>query len=287
MAQKGEAKDQGGSMDKRHDVTMVMGTLDCPICYEPLGPPIFQCSVGHFICWPCQDRLSKCPLCSRTAFERCFGMERVVESISIPCSFAKNGCNRRIPYFNIKNHEKACRHGPCFCPESGCGFTGATVALLDHLTVHHKWPSTAFKYYNQFDLHVQPGPLLLNAQDGEVFLVNMMPVEPLGHAISLVCIKPDAAVSLHGCSVVFSCFTGQHQISKLSQVRSSSLSDGLPKDYFCIVPHSSDGGSDFMLRTTIDTSLLYNVDDQLEDEDDDDSSYNENEDDEVEDSDDD
>jgi len=34
MEPKGETKVDG--------VRMAMGALDCPVCYEPLGPPIFQ-----------------------------------------------------------------------------------------------------------------------------------------------------------------------------------------------------------------------------------------------------
>jgi len=245
--------------------------------------PILQCGVGHLICNSCCARLKKCPLCPRTAFERCYGMERVVESIEVPCCFANNGCTKKITYFNKKMHEKACRHGPCFCPEPGCGFIGPAVALANHVANHHKWPSMKFKYFEQFNLTLQPGPLVLHAPDGNVFLMNMTPVEPLGHTISLVCIQPEATDSRFGCSMVFSCFTGHHQISTLDAVRSSSLSDGMPKDFFCVVPKSR--GIAIFLRTTIDNELVYDDEDELEDEDDDDESYDEDED-EEEDSDD-
>ncbi|KAG2547183.1 putative E3 ubiquitin-protein ligase SINA-like 6 [Panicum virgatum] len=268
MEPKGETKVDG--------VRMAMGALDCPVCYEPLKPPILQCGVGHLICNSCCARLKKCPLCPRTAFERCYGMERVVESIEVPCCFANNGCTKKITYFNKKMHEKACRHGPCFCPEPGCGFIGPAVALANHVANHHKWPSMKFKYFEQFNLTLQPGPLVLHAPDGNVFLMNMTPVEPLGHTISLVCIQPEATDSRFGCSMVFSCFTGHHQISTLDAVRSSSLSDGMPKDFFCIVPKSR--GIDIFLRTTIDNELVYEDEDELEDEDDDDESYDEDED---------
>ncbi|KAG2539319.1 uncharacterized protein LOC120688158 [Panicum virgatum] len=140
-----------------------------------------------------------------------------------------------------------------------------------------------FKYFEQFNLPLQLGPLVLHAPDGNVFLMNLTPVEPLGHTISLVCIQPEATDSRFGCSMVFSCFTGHHQISTLDVVRSSSLSDGMPKDFFCVVPKSR--GIAIFLRTTIDNELVYDDEDELEDEDDDDESYDEDED-EEEDSDD-
>lgn len=276
MEPKGETKTDG--------VRMAMGPLDCPVCYEPLEPPIYQCGVGHLVCKSCCKRLKKCPLCTRTAFERCFGMERVVETVEVPCCFAKNGCTKKITYFNKKKHEKACRYGPCFCPEPGCGFTGPAVALANHLITRHKWPFMKFKYFEQFSLSLQPGPRVLHAPDSNIFLMNLKPVEPLGHAISLVCVQPEAMDSRFGCSVAFSCFTGHHQLSTLDAVRSSSLSDGMPEDFFCIVPKA--GGTEIFLRTTIDNELVYDEEDELEDEDDDDESYNEDEDDEEHDSDD-
>ncbi|CAN6304192.1 unnamed protein product [Urochloa humidicola] len=203
-------------------------------------------------------------------------MERVVESVEVSCCFANNGCTKKITYFNKKKHEKACRRGPCFCPEPGCGFTEPAVVLANHLATHHKWPSMKFKYFGSFDLSLQPGPRVLYAPDGNIFLMNVVPAEPFGHGISLVCVQPEATDSKFGCSVVFSCFKGHHEISNLDSVISSSLSDGMPKDFFCIVPKAR--GTNISLRTTIDNELVYDDEDVLEDEDDDDESYNEDED---------
>jgi E3 ubiquitin-protein ligase SIAH1 len=169
----------------------------------------------------------------------------------------------RSPASTRKKHEKECLHRPCFCPDSGCSFTGTMAPLLFHFTIHHKWPSKKFNYNKPFDLPVKPGPSLLNALDDHLFLMNIEPLEPLGHAISLVCVQPDGRESRYGCSVEFSCFKGHNQTSTLEAVKSSSLLDGLPKEYFCIVPHASDRSSPVMLRT----ELVYDeVDDELEDE---------------------
>jgi E3 ubiquitin-protein ligase SIAH1 len=195
-------------------------------------------------------------------------MERVVESVEVPCCFAKNGCTKKIAYFNKKKHDKVCRYGPCFCPELSCSFIGPAVALANHVAIRHKWSSMKFEYFEQFSLSIQPGPHVLHAPDGNIFLMNLTPAEPPGHAISLVCIQPEAMDSRFGCSVAFSCFTGHHQLSTLDSVRSSSLSDGMPQDFFCIVPKAE--GTDIILQTTIDNELVYDEEDKLEDEDDDD-----------------
>jgi E3 ubiquitin-protein ligase SIAH1 len=38
----GKAQRDGANNGKRLTVTMEVDTLDCPICFEPLRPPIFQ-----------------------------------------------------------------------------------------------------------------------------------------------------------------------------------------------------------------------------------------------------
>ncbi|GJM96021.1 hypothetical protein PR202_ga12823 [Eleusine coracana subsp. coracana] len=280
MENKGETKEDEANIDMREIVRMELSILDCPICHDPLRAPIFQCGIGHVLCLSCNVLLNECPQCSATIFQRCFIMERVVDSVVAPCSFSKHGCVEEITRFNKKKHEKVCSYRPCFCPDSAYSFSGTTVPLLVHFTTHHKWPSKEFKYYKPFNLPVKPGPCLLHAQDDRLFLMNIEPLEPLGHAICLVCVQPDGRESGYGCLVDFSCFKGHSQTSSLEAVKSSSLLDGLPKEYFCIVPYASDRRSGVMLRTIIDTELVYDeVKDELEDEDDEDESYNEDEDD--------
>ncbi|KAF0918386.1 hypothetical protein E2562_023547 [Oryza meyeriana var. granulata] len=280
------SKSMGNSADKKQGITMGMDVLDCPVCLEPLKPPILQCSVGHFICSSCRGKLKKCPVCSRTSFERCFGMERVVESILVPCSYAVYGCTEKVTYFNKKSHEQACSHGPCSCPDSGCSFAGPVAMLWKHFTTQHKWPSTAFEYYTPFDLKVKPGVHLLRANNGQLFVMNMVLVEPVGHGVSLVCVQPNTSVSSFGCNVIFSSFTGHHQISTLDSVRCSSLSDGLPKDYFCIVPKAPGGGAAVLLRTTIDTELVDEVDKKQEEDEEEELEEDDDEEEELEDEDD-
>lgn len=244
--------------------------FDCPVCSNPLRPPIFQCSLGHFVCLPCRDKLpdSKCQTCSGVILmSSCYGMERIVESIRVPCPYAEHGCTDMITYYRKGEHKEVCPHAPCFCPDQGCGFAGSTVALLDHFTSQHKWPKTAFKYYVPFNVPANPGLHVLHGQDGSLFLLNVaLPKSPL-HAISLVCVQPKSSEpSRYGGSVGFSCWKGHYQLSSLETIPSSSLSDGLPKDCFCFVPKAS-----VVLRITIDTELMHDDDGELEENGDDDS----------------
>ncbi|XP_062209365.1 uncharacterized protein LOC133911176 [Phragmites australis] len=65
------------------------------------------------------------------------------------------------------------------------------------------------------------------------------------------------------------------RISMLDAVRSSSLSDGLPKDFFCVVPKAADRGDGVVLTTTIHTESVDVDEDKLEVEDDEDEDEDE------------
>ncbi|KAF7034413.1 hypothetical protein CFC21_045433 [Triticum aestivum] len=251
-----EAPGEGESSGKRQSVTMGMDALDCPVCFHPLRPPIYQCSVGHFICSSCRPKLvrNNCHLCSaETTFKRCLGMERLMESVMIPCSNAKYGCAEKLTYYQKEEHEKACPSAPCFCPASGCSFAGPTDALLEHSASQHKWPCTTIKYSEDVKFTLEPGLHFLRIKDREIFLLNVA-LEPFGHAISVVCIQPKATNSKFKCRMSYGSFlTDYYQIS-VYKIRSSSLSDGLPKGYNLILPKDeiADDGKGNLLTFSID-----------------------------------
>lgn len=269
-AQQAQVRREGQSSTKMQKVTMGLDTLDCPVCSQPLRPPVFQCPKGNLICSPCRDKL---PESKRGAPQRSYGVERIIENTFVPC---KHGCLTKITYYDIEEHESRCPLGPCFCPVSGCGFVGTTVPLLDHLTTLHKLPKMAFKYFVPFELPAQPCSLVLRGGYGRVFLLEVASLESLGHSVSLVCAGHKDWLGTIRCSVGFSCFEGHCQVSFL-EIERSSLSNGLTTQDFCVVPKVSGGQTDVMLRIMID--LLYGDDDVPEvEEDDEDNSYVEGED---------
>lgn len=193
---KAEAQREGESSAKRLNVTVGLEYLDCPICSKPLRPPILQCSVGHFICsYCCTNQLqvdSKCHLCSEeTTFERCFGMEHVVESVTVACSNEKYGCAETVTYYKKEEHKEACPYAPCFCPESGCGFAGPTKVLLEHFMTQHKCPLTTLPDSGTVSLCLQPGLHVLQCTRNSYFFLLSMASEPFGHVISVVCVQPN------------------------------------------------------------------------------------------------
>uniref|UniRef100_A0A8I6W477 RING-type E3 ubiquitin transferase n=2 Tax=Hordeum vulgare subsp. vulgare TaxID=112509 RepID=A0A8I6W477_HORVV len=250
-----EARPEGESSSKKLNVTVGFETLDCTICFVPLRPPIFQCSVGHFICFECKDQLDyKCPTCYiKTSFKRCFGMEHVVQSVTVACSNDKYGCAEKVTYYQKEEHKKACPNAPCFCPESGCELAGPTKVLLDHLTTQHKCPSTNLPDSGTVCLRLQPGLHVLQCTDTSYFFLLNMASEPFGHAISVVCVQPNVTEFRFVCNMSYDCITTGCCGSASCHIRSSSLSDGLPTVYDLILPKGkvSDGENGIMLKATI------------------------------------
>lgn len=74
-------------------------------------------------------------------------------------------------------------------------------------------------------------PAINSGGDGRVFLLNMAPPESLGHAVSLVSVKPNARGRVIRCFVGFSRFSGHYQVTWL-ELGSLSKSDGLLEECF-------------------------------------------------------
>ena len=78
-----------------------MSALDCPVCYDILTPPIFQCANGHVICKDCIERLEEsghreCPTCRVSMIRRirCLFADQQCEGTTSP----ENRNSRSQPY---------------------------------------------------------------------------------------------------------------------------------------------------------------------------------------------
>ncbi|CAM0870663.1 unnamed protein product [Alopecurus aequalis] len=254
---KGEGFQEGHSVPTRQTI-VAMEVFNCAGCFQPLCPPIFECSNGSFICSPCHDEL---PQSERGATKRCNVMERVINNIFIPCQY---GCLTQIAYYQKKDHEEWCPFGPCVCPISGCGFAAQSKALFAHLTTLHELPSVDIQYFVPFQHPVKPGThVLRGAFSGHLFLLDVV-LESLDHAVSLTCIRRSASTTTISCSVCFSCLDGHYQASKWDIGPGAA-----PIQRLCVVPKVSGGQNDVMLSITIDLMYIEDGNDvPLEEEDD-------------------
>ncbi|KAF0918379.1 hypothetical protein E2562_023540 [Oryza meyeriana var. granulata] len=72
----------------------------------------------------------------------------------IQCPNEAYGCRSYVTYYAVDDHQRACPHVPCSCPEPGCGFAGSPSALLNHLPVAHSCPVDKVEYGKALALRV-------------------------------------------------------------------------------------------------------------------------------------
>ncbi|XP_012835592.1 PREDICTED: E3 ubiquitin-protein ligase SINAT5-like [Erythranthe guttata] len=138
--------------------TSVHELLECPVCTNSMYPPIhqethvkpqliiiyekFKCHNGHTLCSTCKIRVqNRCPTCRQELGDiRCLALEKVAESLELPCKFITVGCPEIFPYYSKLKHEALCNFRPYNCPYAGseCSIIGDIPYLVSHLRDDHK-----------------------------------------------------------------------------------------------------------------------------------------------------
>ncbi|KAL2487855.1 E3 ubiquitin-protein ligase [Forsythia ovata] len=121
--------------------TAVHELLECPICMNIMYPPIHQCPNGHTLCSKCKSKVRSCPICRQELGNiRCLALERVAESLEVPCRYQILGCQDIFPYQSRLRHEQSCGFRPYNCPYAGaeCPISGGIPLLVQHLRNHHQ-----------------------------------------------------------------------------------------------------------------------------------------------------
>ncbi|KAJ6961262.1 E3 ubiquitin-protein ligase SINAT2-like [Populus alba x Populus x berolinensis] len=135
------ATPNSGNLGKQSTGNM-QDLLDCPVCFTMMYPPIFQCPNGHTLCSQCRARVkNSCPICrGELGNIRCLALEKISESIELPCTYQSAGCCDIFPYYSKPKHEENCKYRPYNCPYAGaeCSVTGDISLLIKHLKNDHK-----------------------------------------------------------------------------------------------------------------------------------------------------
>ncbi|XP_019182859.1 PREDICTED: E3 ubiquitin-protein ligase SINA-like 7 [Ipomoea nil] len=170
--------------------------LDCPICFMSLTIPLFQCENGHIACASCCIKLiNKCPSCaSPIGFNRCRALEKVVESLKVPCPNNTYGCEESIKYNKLRDHEPTCIHTPCSCPNRACKFLGSSKEVYTHFTNRHvQAKRITFNSPRQISLKKNQRFIYLQEKTGGVVFVVNHHMDPLGSAVNVICIAPGSS----------------------------------------------------------------------------------------------
>ncbi|XP_065319442.1 E3 ubiquitin-protein ligase SIAH1A-like [Gordionus sp. m RMFG-2023] len=119
--------------------------FECPVCFDYVLPPIYQCRSGHLVCSLCRLNLKCCPTCRGPLGNiRNLAMEKVASTILFPCKYNNSGCNKSLSHTEKVEHEEICEFRPyvCPCPGASCKWQGSLEQVMSHLLVSHKTITT-------------------------------------------------------------------------------------------------------------------------------------------------
>ncbi|XP_022997791.1 E3 ubiquitin-protein ligase SINA-like 10 [Cucurbita maxima] len=163
--------------------------LDCYICCEPLSVPVYQCENGHISCSSCCSKVhNKCPSCSLAiGYIRCRAIEKVLESIKIPCQNSKYGCKITMNLNQINEHETSCPYEPCSCPISDCSYVDSAEHLGSHFRKRHQDSAKSFLYNSRFTICLNSGDRyrIFQAENDDALFVLSYSFEIFGNAVTL------------------------------------------------------------------------------------------------------
>jgi len=129
------------------DNTGILAILECPVCFEYIVPPIYQCDNQHLLCSACQKNQSHCPVCRvKLKGARNLCMEKVSQHVLYPCKNEAIGCNVQLQLYEKRAHEWTChgdRQYKCLETitaegDSDCDWTGLREDIDDHIREAHR-----------------------------------------------------------------------------------------------------------------------------------------------------
>ncbi|ESQ47274.1 hypothetical protein EUTSA_v10028229mg, partial [Eutrema salsugineum] len=219
--------------------------LDCPICWEPLVIPIFQCDNGHLACHTCFPKLkNKCPVCAiPIGNNRNRAMEKVLESTIVPCPNTQLGCTENVPYGRESNHEKDyCKFSLCSCPDetNECNYTGYyDDTWLHYLACHLLNPYCffAFGLPSEVQMHISEKILVRSTLEEKVLFVVQCFREPNGVYVTVKCIAPlapEVRKYSYRISYTSNGHTHTHESAEMKRIRKVSFQIPQEKNFLFI-----------------------------------------------------
>lgn len=134
------------------NVKQTLELLECPVCFDCMIPPIYQCREGHALCSDCLVKVKACPTCRTSPIDvRCRVLDRLAESIGeVACRYASLGCTETMRYRLKKDHEQRCQYKffQCLHADQGCSYEGTAADLVNHLVCSHDYEEIESKSIN-------------------------------------------------------------------------------------------------------------------------------------------
>lgn len=85
---------------------------DCPVCFNTLTPPIYQCCNGHIICSTCAEQIHKCVECRvpllKSSKIRNIALEKIINNLCVDCLNKNEGCEVKTTIESLNTHLQCC-----------------------------------------------------------------------------------------------------------------------------------------------------------------------------------
>ncbi|CAL8133601.1 unnamed protein product [Orchesella dallaii] len=114
--------------------------MECPICFEILTAPIYQCQNGHIICNNCINRIQFCGECRIPLGDsriRNVALEYISQSMEVPCPNSTDGCLVLAIAGNLKNHMEVCDFRPIPLCSKHLGWTECIEKVTASSAINH------------------------------------------------------------------------------------------------------------------------------------------------------
>ncbi|PNF37359.1 hypothetical protein B7P43_G17833 [Cryptotermes secundus] len=115
----------------------IVSLFECPVCYEYLAPPIYQCKHAHNICSNCKLQVTRCPSCCEIFLDsRSVFVEQIAERLLYPCKNVEFGCNVKHSLQDMVEHYNDCPHRMYEClpgKATSSRWKGRSIDILMHI----------------------------------------------------------------------------------------------------------------------------------------------------------
>ncbi|KAM7524259.1 hypothetical protein LguiA_014161 [Lonicera macranthoides] len=169
-------------------------------------------------------------------------IEKVLESIKVPCRYTKYGCKETVTYSKIHDHERMCIHSPCTCPLPGCVFTASSECVYRHVRLRHANSTTRFSFNTALVISLEMNEkyvILQEKEEGIIFTLNH-DVDRLGSVVNVNCIGPSS--SKRGFSYDLIARNGGCSVKSQYSIESvSNWCPCTPRKAFLLVPNDMVG----------------------------------------------
>ncbi|CAA0838565.1 Unknown protein [Striga hermonthica] len=183
--------------------------------------------------------MEKCGSCGcLIGSKRCRALERVIDSMRVPCGNAPHGCTESLTFSHKLHHENMCPHSPCFCPYPNCSYMGLHSSVNSHFAANHSASSQRFMFNceDSVTLETDQRHVFLQEFTEDTLFVLSRRENSLGTVVTVECIGPISLERKFVYEVVAADGVVFAKLRALAETRAVWLGGEQPGNSYLLVP---------------------------------------------------